>query len=300
LRCSRAVMLWILPSLLVGCVMAPTQTEEVGWEVMLQVDVQRPTIAVEFLDQAFGIVVGDSGALDYTTDGGRTWPRAADHTAQSRAGLDIVDERVIWLVGAGGRVWTSTDGGRNWHTVSSLSYRGHVEFISFVDAQTGWAASAESKQLWATGDRGQTWEEIALPKDVGGLVAIVLRTASDGYLLDNAGVLHVTQDGGQHWSSRTLGLGDESLTIPILTPTAAMRFWEADCGTIVLGLAGAGKSEVRAMHTMDGGRTWERERVPVSIGQFYLAHNGTTLTVAGLTDSGKITVLSHRLCCVGR
>jgi len=238
------------------------------------VDVGHPTIAAEFLDEAFGVTVGDSSELRYTTDGGHTWFRAADNTAQSRAGLDIVDERVIWLVGAGGRA--------------------------------GWAASAESKQLWATGDRGQTWEEIAVPKDAGDLVAIVLRSASDGYLLDSAGVLHITQDGGQSWSSQTVGLdlGNESLTmsmtIPILTPSVAMRFWDADCGMVVLGLSGGGESEVRAARTTDGGRTWERESLPVSIGQFYLAHDGITLTVADLIDSGRITVLrAARVACVG-
>lgn len=322
--CSWTLILLILPVLMVGCVpvvppspatathtgaeataiLPPTQTEDAGWEVILQVDVGHPTIAAEFLDEAFGVTVGDSSELDYTTDGGQTWSRAADNTAQSRAGLDIVDERVIWLVGAGGRVWTSTDGGRNWQAVSRLPYSGHVEFISFLDAHTGWAASAESKQLWATGDRGQTWEEIAVPKDAGDLVAIVLRTASDGYLLDSAGVLHITQDGGQSWSSQTVGLDldNESLTmtIPILTPSVAVRFWDADCGMVVLGLSGGGKSEVRAARTTDGGRTWERESVPVSIGQFYLAHDGITLTVADLIDSGRITVLrAARVACVG-
>jgi len=209
-------------------------------------------------------------------------------------------------------VWTSTDGGRNWQAVSSLPYSGHVEFMSFLDAHTGWAASAESKQLWTTGDRGQTWEEIAVPKGAGDLVAIVLRTASDGYLLDSAGVLHITRDGGQSWSSQTLGLDldNESLTltttvtmamtIPILTPSVAMRFWDADCGIVVLGLAGGGNSEVRAAYTTDGGRTWEWESVPVSIGQFYMAHDGITLTVADLTDSGRITVLrAARVSCEG-
>jgi len=45
--------------------------------------------------------------------------------------------------------------------------------------------------------------ETPLPAGAGGIAAIALRTASDGYLLDSAGVLHVTGDGGQTWFSQT-------------------------------------------------------------------------------------------------
>ena len=288
----------MIPLLLVaGC--APIQAADTGWGVVLQVNVQHPTIAAEFLDEAFGVVVDDASALHITTDGGQTWTRAANNLAQSRAGLDVVNERLIWLVGAGGRVWTSTDAGQNWRAVARLPYGGHVEFISFLDDRTGWAASAESRQLWATGDSGRTWKEIALPQQAGGLAAIVLRTTVAGYLLDRRGVLFTTQDGGQTWSSQTMGLG-ESLSIPILTPSAAVRFSDEHCGTVILGLAGDGKSEVWAMRTANGGQSWDQENVPVSIGQFYLTHDGTLLTVADLTDSGKIIVLrTTRAVCAG-
>jgi len=290
--------IWVIPLLLVaGC--APTRAKDTRWEIVLQVNVPYPTIAAEFLDEAFGVIVDDASALHITTDGGQTWTRAANNLAQSRAGLDVVNESVIWLAGAGGRVWTSIDAGQNWRAVARLPYGGHVEFISFLDERTGWAASAESRQLWATGDGGRTWKEIALPQQAGGLVAIVLRTAHAGYLLDNRGTLFTTQDGGQTWSSQTMGL-DESLSIPVLTPCAVVRFSDEHCGTVIMGLAGDGESEVWAMRTTNGGQSWDQGNVPVSIGQFYLTHDGTLLTVADLVDSGKITVLrTTRAVCAG-
>jgi len=72
-------------------ILPPTQIEDADWPVILQVDVGHPTIAAEFLDEAFGVTVGDSSELHYKTDGCQTWSRAADNTAQSRAGLDIVE-----------------------------------------------------------------------------------------------------------------------------------------------------------------------------------------------------------------
>ncbi len=259
------------------------------WDVILQVDVQHPTIAVEFLDDTFGVAVGNSGELDYSTDGGETWSRATGDAARSRAGLDVVDERVAWLVGVGGRVWLSTDGARNWRNVTRLPYSGHVEFMSCLDARTGWAASAEAKRLWATADGGQTWEEIPLTGEMGSIVGIALRTANDGYLLDNAGMLHRTGDGGKSWSAQTLGL-DKTMAIPVLTPSTAMRFFDAEHGLIVLSLTGDEENEIVALRTADGGQTWARETVSSQIGTLYLTHDGTILTVTDLINSARVTV----------
>jgi photosystem II stability/assembly factor-like uncharacterized protein len=249
----------------------------------------RPTIAAEFLDDTFGIIADDHGAIYTTADGGQTWVKATD-AAGSRVGLDVVDERVAWHIGAGGPVLSSTDGGGSWQAVSPLPYSGHVEFISFLDAQIGWAASAEVNQVWATDNGGQTWTELALPEGTGDIAAIALRTARDGYLLDRMGVLYITGDGGQSWLPRPLGLDEES-AIPVLTHTAVVRFVDADHGLIVLGLTTGTSSTVVALRTADGGQTWEQEPVPVQMGTFCLTHDGTLLTVADLMDSAELTLL---------
>lgn len=64
-------------------------------------------------------------------------------------GLDIVEENLIWTVGRAGHVRVSKDGARTWQEVSNLRYGSVNEFSSFLDDQTGWAASND-KQLWAT------------------------------------------------------------------------------------------------------------------------------------------------------
>ncbi len=270
---------------------APTQAKIADtWEVIFQLDVQRPTIAAAFLDDKFGITVDGLGAIYTTTDGGATWSKPTNAPG-SRVDLDIVDENLVWHIGVGGFVSVSTNGGRNWQKVSLLPYTGHNEFISFLDAQTGWAASWEAKRVWATADGGQTWSELTLPGGMGDLVAIMLRTPSDGYLLDNASVLFATLDGGQSWSSQTLGLDMAALTIPPLSSSAILRFMDAGHGLVVLSLTGGDQSQVLALRTADGGRTWEQGAVPVKAGTFYLNQGGTILTVVDLINSEQITVL---------
>lgn len=168
--------------------------------------------------------------------------------------------------------------------------------VSFVDSRTGWILGVG--KLSSTTDGGTTWGELALPQDVGvtnRVLAISLRTPDEGYLFDSKGVLHVTRDGGQSWSPLDLGLDRYGglKPVPYDTSSVAVRFLDAENGVVVLGLAGGGKSKMLALHTADGGKTWKEEEVPTSIGLPYLTRDGKVLTLFGMFDVGKITVLRY-------
>jgi photosystem II stability/assembly factor-like uncharacterized protein len=82
--------------------------------------------------------------------------------------------------------------------------------------------------------------------------------------------------------------------MPIALSTAAMRFFDADRGLIVLNLIGdEGKTKVVALHTADGGQTWEDEVVTSDIGSLHLSPDGKVLTIHSLFESGKITVYRY-------
>ena len=261
-----------------------------AWKIVQQVKVKHATTVAAFLDDTFGITAGYAGEVHYTADGGQTWPKAKN-ASMCRFGVDIVNQNLAWHVGNGGNVRVSTDGGQNWAAVANLSSSGISQFISFVDAKTGWAAN--QTKLWATADGAQKWTEVALPKEAKNLVEIVLRTASDGYLLDEAGVLYITHDGGQQWSSQTLELKDGAINLLSLPHSAAVRFFDADHGLIIASLAGGGKSKLVALRTADGGKTWEKEdmSMPAKFGSLYLSHDGTTLTI--FDTSNQVTVLHY-------
>jgi photosystem II stability/assembly factor-like uncharacterized protein len=146
-----------------------------------------------------------------------------------------------------------------------------------------------------TTDGGATWEAIALPEDVSGVAAISLRTPTDGYLVDMDGVLHITQDGGKTWSSRSLGLDAPDIldfasgSFVNTTPQAAVRFVDAEHGLVVLGLSG--KTHLIALRNADGGETWKEENLPAELGKPYLSRDGKFLTV---NQWGKwITLLKY-------
>jgi photosystem II stability/assembly factor-like uncharacterized protein len=267
----------------------PTQVGDTSpWKVVLQADVEQPMRIAVFLDESFGLTGGsaDVGRASVTADGGQTWT-LAESSAGCLFALDVVDSQVVWQCSLG-PVGVSADGGQTWRAVTDY---GNCRQLSFLDAQTGWIATPS--QLGMTTDGGQTWAEVPLPEGVENIAAISLRTPADGYLLDSTGILHVTQDGGQSWSSHTLGLDLEGRPIPDRdTASAAMRFFDADRGLVVVHLTGGLSSRVVALRTADGGRTWEQEEVMSSslLIALYLSHDGSVLTIADHVEKQVIVL----------
>ncbi len=178
-------------------------------------------------------------------------------------------------------VSVSTDGGKTWKAIADKA-GGFGCILTFADAKTGWFGFGNKFQM--TTDGGATWEDLALPKDVSKVAAISLRTPTDGYLLDDAGILYNTQDGGKTWSSRSLGL-DKPAIMGFVSggfvneiPQAAVRFTDADNGLVVLGLSG--KTSMIALHTADDGKTWKEESLPAKLfGAPYISRDGKFVTV---------------------
>jgi hypothetical protein len=202
-----------------------------------------------------------------------------------------VDVETVWHCGLRD-IKMSMDSGQSWKSTETPGYTDCK--ISFVDAETGWVISG--MQLRATDDGGATWDEIALPEGVMEATAISLRTADEGYLLTSDGELYATQDGGKSWSSLPLDLTgyEEMDLLPSNLPSAAIRFFDADEGVVVVSLVGGGKSYVLALRTYDGGQTWEQEVIPIDIGVPYLTRDGKFLTIHSFLKSNTIFVAQYK------
>ena len=187
----------------------------------------------------------------------------------------------------------STDGGKTWvSTKESAGSSGCI--VAFADTKTGWIGTAN--KFRKTADGGTIWEELTLPEGVTAVAATSLLNPNDGYLIDINGVLHITQDGGKTWSSKSLGLDNPKIldyaSGPFVnaTPQAAVRFFDADNGLVVLGLSG--ETNMVALRTSDGGKTWKKESVPGGLGKPYLSRDGKFLTL-NLMGKG-VTVLQYK------
>jgi photosystem II stability/assembly factor-like uncharacterized protein len=277
---------------------SPWPTISGPWQIAYQKALD-PTISIYeagFVDETHGITVGYSGEVHYTTDGGKTWP-AGKNVSLCRFGLDIVSVQVAWHCGNGG-IGFSSDGGQTWAAVKgtySTSDSFPCHFLSFLDARTGWAAN--DSDLARVDNGGDTWTAIELPSGLGGSIAAIdLRTATDGYLLDSAGTVWITADGGKTWTSKPLGLTGGTIATAKQS-LAGINFSDATHGVVVARLAGVDPKLV-AFRTSDGGATWQTEEIGLVLGtgadtvSLYLAHDGVSLTV--LDTWNTITLLRYR------
>ncbi len=273
----------------------PTPSPKAGcvsddWTVVRNAHFGQSALSVMFGDESFGVAADLSGKIYYTEDGGTTWTGTIKAGA-SRAALEISEgNRQVWYIGVGGDLELSTDRGRTWRSVGPFPWTRHVEYISFADELSGWGMTTEQPTFYSTADGGKSWTAIPLPEEMGAPAALHLRTPEEGYLLDVAGNLFISADGGKTWGKRSLEL-PEGKTIPTLNHSAVVRFSDAMHGVIALNLIGGGEGAVRGMRTADGGATWTEETVPVPMGMFHLSRDGVYQTHMDLYDNGKITLL---------
>ncbi|RPI33167.1 MAG: hypothetical protein EHM70_06855 [Chloroflexota bacterium] len=277
----------------------PTATQTVEptpsgpWTVLAEATYTHRSTYTGFLDETFGLTVGYAGEVHYTHDGGQSWSTSVSSSA-CRFGLEIIDAQTAIHCGNLGHVRLSVDGGKKFSAVTSFgrSEPAQCRYLSFIDATTGWAAAPG--QLGVTTDGAQTWTELALPDDMGSILAISLYSASQGYLLDDHGLLFVTTDGGQTWTSQVLNFLEGAETSAAPSPRMAMRFGDGGVGMIVYQRGNLDEGfYTYAAHTAVGGETWTEEQVPVGVGipNLYLARDGVTLTAS---NAVKKTILVLR------
>jgi photosystem II stability/assembly factor-like uncharacterized protein len=260
-----------------------------AWTAVRRTTFPQITLSTMFADDSFGVAADIGGGINYTEDGGATWTYA-DKAGFSRVALDMAGRDMIWHIGYGGALRRSTDRARTWEYLSSLPYGGHVEYVSFDDAQTGWVVTTELNSFFVTRDGGKTWITRPLPDGMAFPAAIHLRTPTAGYLLDITGNLFASTDGGETWAKRSIGLA-AGWTIPTLNHSAAMRFLDDRRGILALSVIGDGTGRVYGLRTLDGGTTWTEEAIAVPMGMFHLTRDGMYLTHVELTNQANITLL---------
>ena len=266
---------------------------ESNWKVIMESQMFQDSNFEGFLNENFGISVGYAGAVSYTEDGAKTWTKG-ENSSMCRFCLDIVDENLAWCGGNGNNVRVTKDGGKTWNVVSDAVLSSTHSNIDFLDDTTGWISSG--KVCMTTCDGGTTWTELDLPKEIGNIGALAIRTDSNGYILSNSGLLFVTSDGGATWTQKDTGMTDlgiknekgEPGLYKYKTTTADMNFYDEKNGTIVFsGLVPGEGTKLWSMVTQDGGDSWTTEEIPVkegfNINKVYLSGDGKYLTIGSIT-----------------
>jgi photosystem II stability/assembly factor-like uncharacterized protein len=248
---------------------------------------------VDFVDSewAWRVSPRDSEAVEYSSDGARSWSQPIRTGVKSRTSLVFVTRENGWLFGDvpvvthdAGRTWReerslanqrfeypffldrnygwvannrgviakTTDGGRHWDVVRTELK--NIRTLFFVNSQTGWAVGA-NRLIARTDDGGHYWRiiEIPIPSDERLEFLDVFFLSPDlGWIAGQDGLIVMTKDGGKTWTRSS-------------TPTRALlcsiRFKDALHGWAVGGsppsvMAVSPPSNV-ILETKDGGDNWK-------------------------------------------
>jgi photosystem II stability/assembly factor-like uncharacterized protein len=226
---------------------------------------------VHFIDSNEGWIVGDSGVILHTDDGGETWN-------QQNSGTDIGLKSVYFLNSCKGWatgdtiIFHTSNGGNNWeHVFSSDSILQTLNSVFFLDSLHGWAVG-HGPTFWGVPwpiclkslDGGLTWDysthagtnDIFFTDSLHGWSVSGVVGASTGY---TTGYIWNTNDGGNSW--------EKQYTTPSAPPSSygailqSIHFFDLNNGWAV-GYAS------NILHTNDGGNNWEIQENPTE-GKLY-------------------------------
>jgi photosystem II stability/assembly factor-like uncharacterized protein len=162
------------------------------------VDVSYPDDAVA-LDATTILTVMDN-IVKKTTDFGANWTEILLPDGVNARDIDAVGD-VVYVSADGGLVFKSVDAGETWVSVGDSTFALDMCVIDVLDSNTVFVG-ADGGYFFKTLDGGTTWDTtvMATDDDLDGGVAFT--TALNGIVFDDgtAGIIHVTDDGGDTWS----------------------------------------------------------------------------------------------------
>jgi photosystem II stability/assembly factor-like uncharacterized protein len=205
---------------------------------------------IMFTDRLHGWVVGDSGMILSTSDGGEVWHLQKSDTRAPLLCGDFVDAERGWVAGGSGTLVSTTNGGVTWtaqHPVTDTTCA--ILSLSFTDAQRGWAVT-NTGGIASTTDGGATWRAQESPI-TWALTAVQFVNPQKGWAAGIDQTILRTTDGGLHWL-----LDHLEMSGPFLFTDLA--FADEQRGWITTSVAASSRMEsgTLLLSSTDGGQAW--------------------------------------------
>lgn len=200
--------------------------------------------SVYFINENHGWMVGTSGTILATKDGGQTWQRQTTSTEEWLTSIYFIGPDSGWACGHNGIFLSTANGGQNWQARKIVD-SDYLESVFFVDAKKGWVfgGGLKNETILVTHDGGQSWQT----QTSGGnhwFQSVRFTDAQRGYAVAHSGAIVTTRDGGQSWQQEESGT-DESFE--------AVYFASKNAGWVV-------SDNGAITSTRDAGKTWREQK----------------------------------------
>jgi photosystem II stability/assembly factor-like uncharacterized protein len=214
-----------------------------------------------FADRNNGWVVGDSGRILNTSDGGDSWNVQESGTVTSLQCVSFANALRGW-VGAGNNMFgTTTNGGTSWiwqHPIGDS--RRTFLAMSFIDENTGWVVDNYGGILHSE-DGGITWTPQASGTNWA-ITSVQFLDSKEGWATATHRVVLHTTDGGNNWTTR--GLDDLFYGRGVVVVYQDIYFVNRVRGWVATNsaLSGTDFHPTPIVNTSDAGTTWSCQSTP--------------------------------------
>jgi len=199
---------------------------------------------IHFSDSNNGTVVGISGTILRTSNGGSTWVQQASGTDLVLFDIFLSDENTGTAVGLGGIILRTTNGGETWVPQSNGNFEALFS-VFFSDLNNGIAVGHFGTILKTT-NGGINWVQQS-SGTTAQLRKVYFTDSVNGFIAGSNGTILFTNDGGNTWVQQFGGIQINLLGV---------SFTDINNGVVVGGsnLTGAG-----IFRTTNGGQSWMQQ-----------------------------------------
>ncbi len=206
--------------------------------------------SVHFMDNYTGWMVGTSGFIKKTIDGGENWFTQECNLTKTLKSVRFINHSVGIICGNEGKILKTTDGGVNWLEIySGTQY--DLNSISFLSENLIYIAGHKGVILKSI-DSGISWNTTTIDTSIK-FKSIYFINDSIGFVLGLFGELYKTTNGGESWLNKSFLINPGNYRFNIVF------FINADTGWI-----GAGDEYENSgliFFTTDGGDSWNQKNL---------------------------------------
>ena len=223
---------------------------EVGMWTKVESGVTSWLRDIDFTDYQNGWIVGDSGVILNTEDGGETWGRQICPINEILIAVDFVDTSFGWICSRNS-ILKTTNGGESWEIKYTEDLEdGYFLDIQFLNKNTGFAVGGRGSfasigVLLKTNDGGETWQQASLNR-LPRLTHISIVDEQNIWICGFGGTILYTTDVGLSWIKGNFNISPR----PSLTTIQFMDQYN--------GWAGSRDDWLGFYLTTDGGDKWIR------------------------------------------
>ena len=165
---------------------------------------------IDFPDEQNGWVVGDSGIILNSKNGGESWNLQNCPTEDILFAVDFIDNKNGWICSRNSILKTS-NGGETWKIKYSENLgEGHFRDLQFLDKNNGFVVGGKGSfgsigVLLKTEDGGETWQDVT-PQSSNTLTSISVVDKQNIWICGFGGTILYTIDMGLTWTKKNLDI----------------------------------------------------------------------------------------------